>query len=196
MLTFGLDFEFSGATSPASGTTPWMTVTIDDSFGGASTVRVTITNTNLSDVEFASEVSLNFDPLLDPDDLSFAAIDTSAVGGFSVSTGIDAFQADGDGKFDIMVDLPPPPGSFAARFTAGEFLTFDITHSSLAISAGSFDFFSAPGGGNGPFKVAAHVQGIAPNGENSGWIGPAVPEPATGLLFAVSALAFALRQRR
>ncbi len=47
-LTIGLDFEFSGATAPVSSTTPWVTITLDDSFGGPNTVRLTVEATNLT----------------------------------------------------------------------------------------------------------------------------------------------------
>jgi hypothetical protein len=47
--------------------------------------------------------------------------------------------------------------------------------------AESFNFLSAPDGGSGPFLTAAHVQGIGPRGDDSGWV--TVPEP-TGLALA------------
>lgn len=179
-ITFDLDVEFSGATPPA-GATPWMTITIDDAAdpGGANSVRVTISNVNLTGTEFVELVDLNFDPALDPTQLTFTAVNMSAVGSVSFLTGVDAFMADGDGNFDLMLDLPPPPGNFAAKFTAGETIVFDLTYTA-AITANSFDFLSAAGGGQGSFLAAAHVKGIGAAGEDSGWIG--VPEPGTVLL--------------
>lgn len=202
-ISFGLDFEFSGGTQP-EGATPWATITIDDAAdtGGANSVRVTISN-NLTDGEFISEFSLNLDPALDPTQLTFTAVNMNAVGNpagdpndFSFSTGVDAFQADGDGKFDMRLGLPPPPGAFAAKYTAGETLVFDLTFSA-ALSAADFDFGSASGGGNGTFRAAAHVQGIGLDDEDSGWIGP-VPEPSVALLMAAGALAagIAIRKQR
>lgn len=193
-ITYDLDFEFSNGTPPA-GPTPWMTISIDDSVGGPNDVRITITNVNLTGVEFISEVSLNFDPALDPTQLSFTAVNASAVASVGFNTGVDAFQADGDGKFDIRLDLPPPPGSFSAKFTAGETLVFDLGYTA-PISASSFDFSSAPGGGQGSFHVAAHAQGIGAGGQDSGWIGDGgdAPEPA-GLALAAAALALFVRRR-
>ncbi len=103
------------------------------------------------------------------------------------------FKADGDGWFDIQFDFPPPPGSFAAKFTAGESVIYDIT-SSEAIDVFSFDFSSAPGGGNGTFRSAAHVQGIGRDGDDSGWIGDenVIPEPASVLVWGLLATAFAV----
>lgn len=188
-ITHSLDFEFSGGQNPA-GPSPWVDITFDDSFGGPNTVRVTISNTNITANEFNSAVYLNFDPALDPTALSFSAIDNSASTP-TISTGVDAFKADGDGFFDILFDFPPPPGQPAAKFTAGESVIYDITHTS-AISASSFDFQSAPGGGNGSHPAAAHIQGIA--GGGSGWIG--VPEPATAWLLVMAAAAGAAMRRR
>jgi hypothetical protein len=193
-ITYDLAVEFSNGTPPA-GVGPWVTISIDDSVGGPNDVRVTISNAGLTGVEFISEVSLNFDPALDPTQLSFSAVNVGAVAGVGFNTGVDAFQADGDGKFDILLDLPPPPGSFAAKFTAGEVLVFDLAYTA-PISASSFDFFSAPGGGNGSFHAAAHAQGIGAGGAYSGWIGDAeAPEPA-GLGLAVAAALAALVRRR
>ncbi len=190
-ITFDLNFEFSNGTPPAGGT-PWVTVTIDDAADavGANGVRVTVSNVGLVGTENVTELSLNLDPALDPTALTFIAVDMSAVGSpagdpndFSFSTGVDAFQADGDGKFDMLLDLPPPPGQAAARFQAGETIVFDLDLGA-PLSASDFDFSSAPGGGQGTFKAAAHVQGIGEGGEDSGWIGP-VPEPGAAWLLAL-----------
>jgi PEP-CTERM motif-containing protein len=194
-ITFNLDFEFSSGTPP-EGATPWVTITIDDAAdaGGANSVRVTVSNPNLTDNEFTSEVSLNLDPTLNPLGLTYTSVNTSAVSSVSFNTGVDAFQADGDGKFDILFDLPPPPGSFASKFTAGETISFDLTYTA-ALSAADFDFGSAPGGGQGTFRAAAHVQGIGPDDDDSGWIGP-VPEPSVALLVAAGVLAGLARRKQ
>ncbi len=206
MLTFDLDVEFSGATPPA-GTAPWISATFDDSFGGANTVRLTMSATNLVGVEFIDDWYFNFDPALNPNNLSFALQSGQAANG--VSTGFDAFQADGDGKFDIKFDYPPPPGSFAAKFTAGETSVYHITYTS-AIDVNSFNFPSVPGGGQGTFLSAAHVQGIGATGNDSGWIGPGddngngeppqqIPEPGFLALFGIGLMAAGatgIRRRR
>ena len=67
-ITLGLDFEFSGGTQPSSATTPWVTTTFDDSFGGANTVRLTMSAANLTggkNGEALAFLFLNFDPTLD-----------------------------------------------------------------------------------------------------------------------------------
>jgi hypothetical protein len=176
-LTFELDVEFSGGFDP-QGPTPWLSITLDDSVGGANDVRITIDAANLVGAEFASGVYLNFDPALDPTLLSFSAVDNSDSVPV-ISTGLDAFKADGDGFFDILFDFPPPPGSFAAKFTSGESVVYDATYTA-PIDVSSFDFESVLGGGNGSFLAAAHIQGINGNDEDSGWVG--VPEPGLGVL--------------
>jgi hypothetical protein len=185
-ITFDLDVEFSGGTPPEGGT-PWMSITIDDAAdpGGANSVRVTVSNVGITDAEFVESVFLNFDPALDPTLLTFTAVNTSAVGSIGFQKGVDAFMADGDGNFDIFVDLPPPPGSPSAKFTAGEVIVFDITYTG-PITASSFDFPSAAGGGQGSFEAAAHVKGIGPDDQDSGWIG--VPEPGSLALLGLGML--------
>ena len=189
-LTVDLSTEFSGGDDPA-GSAPWVTLVFDDSFGTANTVRLTITNTNIVADEFVSGVYVNFDPALDPDDLTITKVDVTDSDP-DIDTGADSFKADGDGFFDILFDFPPPPGSFGAKFTAGEEVVFDLTYTS-PITASSFDFDSVNGGGNGTFKAAAHVQGIA--GGGSGWIGN-LPEPSVGLLVALGIFVARSARRR
>ena len=203
-LTFDLDYEFSGATPPA-GSTPWITATFDDSYGGANTVRLTMSAGNLTGVEFIDDWLFNFDDTLDVTHLIFAAIDTSYSTPNHINTGMDAFKADGDGFFDIEFDFPPPPGHFNSKFTTGETVIYDITYTS-SIDVNSFDHYSAPGGGAGVYLSAAHIQGIDPDGDESGWIGPEnggvggggipIPEPATILLVGSGLLGFGLRARK
>lgn len=195
VITFNLNFEFSGGVAP-EGTAPWSTITIDDTadIGGANSVRITISNVNLTDAEFISGVYLNLDPGLDPTLLTFTSVNTSAVASVGFSTGVNAFQADGDGQFDILLALPPPPGAFAEKFTAGETLVFDLTYTSALVAA-NFDFGSAPGGGQGIYRAAASVQGIGPADEDSGWIGP-VPEPGVVLLLAAGLLGLGATKRK
>lgn len=184
ILTYGLDFEFSGGTPPA-GSTPWITATFDDSFGGPNTVRLTMSANNLVGTEFVDEWSFNFDPALNPTLLSFAYVSGQQAN--AVSTGANAFKADGDGFFDILFDFPPPKGS-DPKFTAGKTSVWDLTYAAAPITASSFNFGSV-GGDKGSFSTAAHIQSIGADGEGSGWIGPnngeTIPEPGTFVVWSL-----------
>jgi hypothetical protein len=71
------------------------------------------------------------------------------------------------------------------------------------LNVGSFNFNSSPSGGNGPFRMAAHVQNTG-GGVASGWVsGPdpqvVVPEPsslAILVLGAIWAVAWGIVRRR
>jgi hypothetical protein len=193
-----LDVEFSGASAPASATTPWVNIVLDDSFGDANTVRLTVEATNLTggiNGESINSILLNFDPSLDASQLLFTAIDVvlSTPIPKAINTGTNAFQADGDGFFDIEFDMPPSPGNNAARFTGGETIIFDLVYIS-AISASSFDFTSVMGGGAGTFGAAAHIQRIGTNNADSGWIGTPIPEPGTALLLGLGVMGLGWRR--
>ena len=195
-ITFGLDFEFSGATAPVSSTTPWVTIILNDSFGDANTVRLTVEATNLTGGTTGESINsflLNFDPLLDASLLSFSAVDNTASVPSAINVETNAFQADGDGFFDIEFDMPPPPGNSGSRFTGGETIIYDLTYIS-AISASSFDFMSVMGGGAGTFSAAAQIQRI--NVNDSGWIGPApIPEPSVAVLLGLGVMGLSGRRQ-
>lgn len=195
-FTFGLDIEFSGGTEPSSTTTPWVTGTIDDSFGGSNTVRFTMSAGNLTGGTGGEALAffyLNFDPLLDAADLTFTVVDNSDSVPNEVLMGNNLFMADGDGFFDIAFNFPQPPGSGALRFTEGETVIYDLTYIS-AIDVSSFLYFSEMGGGTGVFLAAAHIQRTG-GGQESGWIG-AVPEPGSATLLGLGITALGLKRRR
>jgi MYXO-CTERM domain-containing protein len=197
--TISLDFSsvFSG-TGPAAAA-PWLTATFTDVAPG--TVRMQVTAGGLTGQETVDGLYFNLDPALNPTSLSLVR-DAASTGPTAADTtiklGTDGFKADGDGFYDINFVLPPPPGSQAARFTAGETLIYQIT-GSPSLSAASFAFLSTPGSGSGPGPqyAAAHVMQIGA-ANASGWIGAtptAVPLPAAfGLLAAGAALL--VRRRR
>jgi hypothetical protein len=190
VVVFDSSIEFSGATPPA-GLPPWLRATFDDG-GGSGKVNLKFEATNLTGSEFVSDLMFNLDPALDPTSLVFGAI--TKVGTFddpTISTGVDGFKADGDGKFDLQFAFSnAPPGT---RFGAGDSMSLDIT-GIASLTASSFNFLSAPDGGHGPFYTAAHVQGIGIDGNFSGWV--TVPEPATWALVTTGGAGLALAARR
>jgi hypothetical protein len=106
----------------------------------------------------------------DPTTLDFSYDSAADVEAASIDKGSDAYKADGDGFFDIRFVFDN------GDFGEGEESVYLIT--GTGITADSFDLFSAPGGGNGSWNTAAHVGGIGPCDQYSGWIGgSSVPIP-------------------
>jgi hypothetical protein len=176
-FTFEPDAEFSGSGSVLSGQ---VVVTIDNV--NANTVEVTVDTTDLDGSlnEFITELYLNIDQA-DPTTLS-ADLTGSLVDG--AAFGQNAFQADGDGKYDIEISYPTAPPS--VRLTAGLTDTFTLSDSDSSLSMNDFNVFSVEGGGQGTFRAALRAQGLDQDGEGSGWFG--APEPGTILLLGVGLL--------
>jgi hypothetical protein len=188
VITYDASIEFSGATPPA-GAGPWLRTTISDA--GADTVTIEFNNIGLVGTEFVANWFLNLNPALNPVSLNFQS--PVQVGSFALPTinrGVNAFQADGDGLFDVRLDFS---NAGPQRFGVGEKLTYTVTGIS-GLNATDFAFVSVNGpvGANG-FPMAAHVLSIGPNGEGSGWV--SVPEPAALSVLALATPAL-LRRRR
>lgn len=195
LITFALSIEISEATPP-EGPIPWMVATFDDDDDQGS-VDLRLEATNLVDNEFAFEWLFNLDPDLESEltSLVFTEVEGSRIGEFLgpwIYTSADAFQADGDGLFDIQFAFST---HFAAsrRFGAGEAVEYTIT-GIPTLTAASFDFPSAMGGEEGVYPTAAHVGGIGPDDDLSGWI--SVPDPATLSILGIGGLALFRRKRR
>jgi hypothetical protein len=179
--------DFSGPTANTGGN---ITVHIQNIAGG---VRVTVTNNLVDPGAFLGQLYLNTSvaPLAGA---AGTCVNCAATNGqtMAFSFGSNAFQADGDGLYDILIDFST---SNADRLTPGDVIIFDLTSTTVGFTSDSFLVFSAPGGGNGPFRVAAHIQGL-PDGQ-SDWITEEVPEPASLLLLGsgLIGLAGGLRRR-
>jgi hypothetical protein len=182
----------------ASSDTPWIQALFEDISPGS--VRITLSALNLTDPENVVDLWLNLDPNLDPSSLSFNFVGGS--GGFdppTISTGADAFQADGDGSFDILFSFTTGMDD-VNRFTGGEYAVFEVS-GIATLQAIDFNFLSAPGGGWGPFFGAAHIQRIGPL-EESTHIAPGeglelIPEPQSlALLGLGSIIGLGLLRRR
>lgn len=181
-VTFGYNIEFSNARAPG-GSTPWVIAAFDD-HNTQGSARLTVTTTGLIAGESIDSLYFNLEPTLNPTQLLFTYINSStAPSATRIQTGIDAYKADGDGKYDIKMVFPNGSG-----FDAGEALSYDITGIST-LTAVSFKFLSQPAGGHGPYYAAVHVQNTTGLGTGtSGWIAPTeaaftpVPIPATAWL--------------
>lgn len=190
MLTMNFAVIFQGAGSPAE-SGPWLVATFEDG-PTPGQVILTLIAENLVAGEKVKGCYFNLDPTLDPLDLSFSA-PTTLAGQFdapAVSTGDDAFKADGDGYFDIRIEFPTADGA-PTTFGAGDAVQFTLDNIP-SLSADSFDFMSVNGGGVGEFLTAAHLLSLGAAAE-SAWA--TVPEPATLLLFAAGALAIRRKRR-
>lgn len=191
---------FSGSV-PASPSRPWIDATFQTLAPG--TVRLTVTNMTLTGSENVDQLYFNLNTNLQASKLSFKLVKES--GAFNtpkISTGLNKFQADGDGKYDILFNFNNG-GTANNRFTAGESMTYYIS-GIPNLAASDFAFLSAPAGGAGPFFAAAHVQRIGPTASLSGWLSAteqtplSIPEPsakALAVLMLGSALALHLSRR-
>lgn len=190
-LTLLFDAAFSGSAPAGAG--PWLSATFTDR--GAGSVRLAVSAGGLASPSNVSGLYFNLDPLLLPQDVSFAFDPlSSAPEASSIGRAADAWKADGDGRYDFLLSLPTGSG-----FDAGEALLYDLSSAAPGFGAASFAFQSEPAGGHGPFYAAAHVQNT-PGG--SAWIAPqsltVVPLPgALGLLLAgAGAIAPFIRRAR
>ena len=186
-VTFNLGTVFSDDSIAPDGTAPYATVVFDDG-GTSGSVTMTLTVSPNVGQAILTELYINFDPDLDLGALELEYDETSTGDEASnpINIGTNAFQADGDGLYDILFDFPPPPemGGNDEFLSAGEVVIYDII-SEDAINANSFNFLSAPGGNdNGPFLAAVKFNRTGPLQEDSAWVGAGViPVPAAVWLF-------------
>ncbi len=181
IITYQLDTDIDGGTSPA-GVAPWLTVTIDDG-GTSGSVTLAMTDTNLSGNEHVVQWLFNLEPSFTLANLVFSA--PTKTGTFVdpiISTATDSFAATGDGSFDIQFAFNTSNGP-NNKFGVGEAVSYTIT-STDAIVATSFNRVSA--GGSRPTAAEISV---------GGYVGAPLPEPATLALMGLGGLMM-LRRRR
>lgn len=187
LVSFDMTVIFEGPGVPTN-PPPWLNATFDDG-GSAGTVDLTITALGLiGNQEKVRGVYFNFDPALDLTQLVFSA--PSKTGSFEdpvISLGVDSFQADGDGLYDILIDFNNDGQQKA--FNGGDAVKYTISLASL--TANSFDFSSTPSGEMGAYQTAAHLLGLGES-QDSAWV--TIPEPTTICLLGLGVLL--LRRKR
>jgi hypothetical protein len=189
-LEVPMDFEYSNGTEP-DGVKPWASATFVDK--STNTVSLTMSAANLVGSEFISVWLFNFDPVLNPDLLSFSAVGSPDAGPISISTGADDFKAGPSKFYDIEFSFPTSNGKSSNRFTAGESVVYDITYAGPGtINAYSFNIDSIS---DVSYNSAMHIQSISPGGK-SGWVGSTtvVPEPVSSSLFIIGGVFLGFRQ--
>ena len=174
-----------------SGTAPAGTfsASFTDVAGGVQLVLTSTLGTN-ENLDPGKALYLNIDPAKDSL-LSHLTFALTANTGFSqaavVMTGADDFKADGDGYYDILFTFT----SSTKALQNGQSQTYLITTSVGTIAAVDFtNFASSPGGGNGTWLAAIHVQNTPNGGSGSGWVpgtppGTQTPEPASLALLGI-----------
>lgn len=185
IISYDLDYEFSGAVAPA-GSGPWLSATFDDG-GTAGAVMLTL-ESNLTDpFGFIGSVYFNFDPSMNAALIGIGA--GTDTGWSSFVRGNDCCQADGSGLYDAVIN-------FNANFFGGtDIFNFELL--GAGITADMFAYENTPSGGNGTYHVAAHVQGLGSDSEGSGWIGDTakVPEPGPLALLGLGLLSLVATRR-
>ncbi len=193
IVSFDMSVAWNGA-SP-EGAAPWLNATFDDQ-GAAGDVILTITAVNLTLTEKVWGWYFNLDPLLDPDQLIFSGPSKSGNGAGpwfddpDILTGSNAFKADGDGSFDLLIQFETADGG-THSFEAGDSVEYTISGIG-SLMANSFYYMSDPEpGGAGEYITTAHVLGIG-EAAISGWV--TIPEPAMICLLGLGGLL--LRRRK
>ncbi len=174
-LVFTLDFHFGDVDS-----TGYVTAT----FSQTDTDEVTLTMdaSTLGAEEFVDGNAgwyFNFTPALGLSTGDFGYV--SGAQFLTLDVGEDAQKADGDGWYDFVFDYDDHElgGSSSANGTS----VYTITQTGLTID--DFNFLSEPGGGQGVYFSAAHIQSTGTDQQGGDWLGTPMPAPGAVVLGAM-----------
>lgn len=158
------------------GQPPWLQVLIDTV--GKDTVQMTMTSTLSDPSPFISEVAFRLDPSLFPllANVNYvpetcrsneAAICTNFLGNSKngVKFGVNTQGISGGAQtsgYDLLIDLPPPPGSGSTFLNGGDSISFQLTGTGLYAEAflPPQQAFLAPTANSGAYYTVAKVQGL------------------------------------
>lgn len=194
-LSFNLDTVTESNVVSPEGNAPWVTTTMNDL--GLNQVELLIT-LNLIGDEFMSNLSLNINPALLVNDITFSGVST--VGQFSLPTitqstnGVNGGQAT---RFDLGFDFSTSNASNGSRrFNNTDTLRYVMTYSGAgSFTSQSLNYFDD----TDTNTVIAHIQGIGCDA-TSAWItgGPPenIPEPRAAMLLGSFGLITLLRRRK
>lgn len=172
------------------GTAPFATATISDV--AADTVRLRLDhNAGSADGQFITQLNLNMVSV--PSSISFSNYVNLAKFNLPITYG-ENFFTDAGTQFDMKVQFQTSgAGGGVNRLKPGEFVSVDMTATGL--TANNFLAYSNPVDGMPPVLALLHMQGIGPDGEESGKL-EGVPEPATLLALGAGLAALASKRRK
>jgi len=167
-------------TNTFSGTAPAgsLSATFSDVTGGVQLVLTSALAAG-ENLDPGKALYLNFDPMK-ASSLGSLTFTLTGNTGFAeaavVSTGSNAFKADGDGNYDILFNYNPSTKALQ-NLTSQTYLIAGVS----GISTGDFNFGSV-GGALGSWNAAVHVQNTPSGGSGSGWVGGS-PVPIPGAVW-------------
>jgi hypothetical protein len=183
VTTWEMVEEYTGAIVP-EGSPPWLKVIIDDNDASGNVTLTLISN--LIDSEFVNLWLFNYDTdnfTLAPSDFVFQPSSTGPEPIILIAD--NAYHAPQKQLFDIQLDFEN--ATSIDRFGPFEEVVFTITK--LNLTAHSFNSSSHSDTYRSGFFTAAHIGGIGPTGDDSGWL-IHNPEPSTVLLVFFGLMGF------
>ena len=196
VFTFGQEVTGSGGTLSGP-----VTLTIADDPTFDDLVNFTINTDGLDATldEFVSELYLNLDPSLDPDNLVVVPSPGSVPPPTLFTNENDVHFGGQVGHFDIRLDFEQ--SASGNRIEADEEYTFSLRYTGPPGTLDETDFyflsFDEPGGVDETETYAIlRAQGLGPGAQGSGYFAPLVPEPTSALVWLIGAGGVGLVLRR